>query len=72
MDNVSRTVRFKREEVDLIERFLEVNPFFDFSSLTRVALTQFIQDPKLPLKAIPMPKGFASPTSSRPEVPYGN
>ena len=53
MDNVSRTVRFKKGETEQIDLFLMENPFFDFSSLTRVALVQFIQDPKLPLKGIP-------------------
>ena len=57
METVSRTVRFKKDEADLIDRFLQSNPFFDFSSLTRIAMMQFIQDPRLPLNAVKPPQG---------------
>jgi hypothetical protein len=52
METVSRTVRFKKEEADLIDRFLAENPIFDFSTLSRVALLRFIKDPKLELRAL--------------------
>jgi hypothetical protein len=52
LDTVSRTVRFKKNEADLIDRFLRENPFFDFSSLSRVAVLRFIKDPKLDLRPI--------------------
>lgn len=48
----SRTVRFTKEELKAIEQFLEQNPFFDFSTLTRVAIKAFLEDPKLPLRAV--------------------
>ncbi len=52
METVSRTVRFKKEELKLIEQFLEQNPFFDFSTLTRVAITEFIKRPSLQIKGV--------------------
>ena len=48
----TKTVRFKKEEAELVERFLKHNPFFDYSSLCRTAVIQFIQNPKLPLKSV--------------------
>lgn len=50
--SVSRTVRFKSEELLEIEEFLSLNPMFDFSSLTRVAISRFIRDPQLTLKPL--------------------
>lgn len=47
MSGLTRTVRFKASELAQIERFLEQNPIFDFSSLTRLALYQFIKNPQL-------------------------
>lgn len=44
-DTVSRTIRFKTEDVELIDEFIEKNPIFDFSSLTRIALRKFIENP---------------------------
>jgi hypothetical protein len=42
--------------VKLIEEFLEKNPFFDFSSLTRTAVNEFIRNPNLLIQGIDLPK----------------
>jgi hypothetical protein len=47
VETISRTVRFKSNEVRLIDEFLEKNPVFDFSTLTRIALLEFIKNPSL-------------------------
>ncbi len=52
MAKVTRTVRFKKEEADLIGRFLKENPIFDFSSLARTALLEFIKNPILKIRPV--------------------
>lgn len=51
-DTVSRTVRFKTEELKLIDEFLKSNSFFDFSTLTRIALMEFIKNPSVQIKPV--------------------
>lgn len=48
----TRAIRFSQNEEKLIQEFLKQNPFFDFSTLARTAITTFIQDPRLILKAV--------------------
>jgi len=36
----------------MIEEFLDQNPFFDFSSLARTAIQQFVRDPRLEIKGV--------------------
>jgi len=63
LENLSRTVRFKAIEIKLIDEFISKNPLFDFSSLTRLAVLEFIENPKLhitpvdPRKSRPISKG---------------
>lgn len=52
MESQSRTIRFKSAEIKMIEEFLSKNSFFDFSSLTRLAVLEFIKRPALRLVAI--------------------
>jgi hypothetical protein len=52
VQSIPRTVRFNTDELQLIDEFLKHNPFFDFSTLVRVATAEFIQDPRLQLKAV--------------------
>jgi hypothetical protein len=52
VENLSRTVRFKESELKLIEEFLERNPFFDFSSLTRIAVIGFIKQPSVQITPV--------------------
>ena len=61
-DSVSRTVRFKKDEADLIDRFLESNAFLDFSTLSRIAIMQFIRDPRLQLRPIQAELGSSNDT----------
>lgn len=42
-----RGVRFTEKEEVLIEEFLRKNPFFDFSTLAKVAILEFIKKPEL-------------------------
>ncbi len=52
METVSRTIRFNSEDIELIDEFLDKNTFLDFSSLTRLALMEFIKNPKLQITPI--------------------
>ena len=42
-----RTVRFDKKELERIEEFLKMNPFLDFSTLTRLSVQRFIENPNL-------------------------
>lgn len=44
---VVKTVRFKEEEIKLIEDFLIENPAIDFSTLVRLAVGKFVNSPSL-------------------------
>jgi hypothetical protein len=48
----TRAVRLTTEEDKMVQQFLELNPFFDFSTLTRTAILQFIENPKMNLKPV--------------------
>ena len=48
----TRAIRFPKEEERQIEEFLEQNPFFDFSTLARMAILDFIKNPKITIKAV--------------------
>jgi hypothetical protein len=47
-----RTVRFDKKELARIEEFLKANPFFDFSTLTRISIQRFIENPDFKINAI--------------------
>lgn len=51
-DTVSRTIRFKPADLELIDAFLDQNPIFDFSSLTRTAVLGFIKNPQIEIRAV--------------------
>ena len=42
-----RGVRFTEQEEAMIEEFLRKNPFFEFSTLAKVAILEFIKKPEL-------------------------
>lgn len=42
-----RGVRFTNQEEVLIEEFLKKNSFFDFTTLAKVAILEFIKKPQL-------------------------
>lgn len=52
MAKTIRTVRFSQEEINRIVSFLEQNPFFDFSTLARLAIRKFIENPEIQVKGI--------------------
>ena len=47
-----RGVRFTAQEEALIEEFLRKNQFFDFSTLAKVAILEFIRKPELNFTAV--------------------
>ncbi len=44
---IVKTVRFKEDEMESIEAFLQENPALDFSTLIRLAVGKFITSPSL-------------------------
>lgn len=44
-----RGIRFTAEEENQIERFLKSNPLIDFSTVARIAILEFIKNPKINL-----------------------
>lgn len=48
----TRTLRLSETEDRLVEEFLKRNKFFDFSSLTRIALMSFIEKPDLTITPV--------------------
>lgn len=42
-----RGVRFTEQEEKLIDEFIRKNPFFDFSTLAKVAILEFIRKPAI-------------------------
>ena len=47
-----RGVRFTVQEEALIEEFLKKNPFFDFSTLAKVAILEFVRKPNINFTAV--------------------
>lgn len=52
MNKIIRTVRFSTFEIKKIEEFLKQNSFLDFSSLARMAINHFIENPTVQIKPI--------------------
>ena len=52
----TRAIRFSSQEEEKIEEFLKENSFLDFSSLARLAILGFIQDPKIEIRPINIKK----------------
>ena len=48
----TRAIRLSENEEKMIQEFLRKNPFFDFSSLARTAIVQFIQNPSLEIRPV--------------------
>jgi hypothetical protein len=46
----TKAVRFSDTEEKAIKEFLKRNPYFDFSTLARMAIISFIENPNLKLK----------------------
>ena len=67
MASVTRTVRFKKEEGDLIDEFLRRNPFLDFSTLARLSIARFIDNPELKIRRVESKSGRHDRRHSRNE-----
>ncbi|MGE3759558.1 MAG: hypothetical protein AB7H97_17465 [Pseudobdellovibrionaceae bacterium] len=63
MSKFVRTVRFDDKQMKRIEEFLERNTFLDFSSLTRMAIDQFVQNPTVQI--LPIVKAKKTPQKER-------
>jgi hypothetical protein len=48
----TKAVRFSEEDEKLIKKFIDENPYFDFSTLARIAILNFIKNPSLNLKPV--------------------
>lgn len=46
----TKAVRFSEKEDEEIKEFLKNNPFLDFSTLARLAIQKFIENPEIQLK----------------------
>ena len=76
MSDIVKALRLPKKDWEQIERFLELNPFFDFSTLARVSISEFIKNPKLDLVGVvsattPAPRQKIRTLRSK-EVPLGN
>lgn len=49
-ESIVKTIRFNSREIKEIEEFLENNPLLDFSTLIRMSVTKFTQEPEFKLK----------------------
>ncbi len=47
-----RTVRFDKKDLSKIDEFLKQNTFLDFSSLARMSITRFIENPTVQIKPL--------------------
>jgi hypothetical protein len=52
MSKSVRTVRFDKADLIKIEEFLKQNSFLDFSSLARISINNFIENPSVQIKPI--------------------
>ncbi len=50
--SATRTIRFSEADVRDIDLFLSENPFFDFSTLARIAIREFMLNPQLQIKSL--------------------
>lgn len=57
----TKAIRISDEEDKAIREFLKNNPFFDFSTIARMAILQFIENPTVKLK----PSKIESKNSSK-------
>ena len=55
-----RTVRFDKKDLQKIEEFLKQNSFLDFSSLARISINNFIENPTVQIKPLNNSQQIAS------------
>lgn len=46
----TKAIRFSEKEDKAIKQFIENNPYFDFSTIARMAILKFIENPQIDLK----------------------
>lgn len=46
----TKAIRFSDKEDKAIKDFIEKNPYFDFSTIARMAILNFIEKPEIELK----------------------
>ncbi|MFG1503692.1 hypothetical protein [Halobacteriovorax sp. ZH5_bin.2] len=46
----TKAIRFSEKEDKAIKDFIEKNPYFDFSTIARMAILNFIEKPEIKLK----------------------
>jgi len=56
----TRTIRFNDEDIRDIDKFLKQNSIFDFSTLARIAIRRFIENPMVEVKGINEPSTVRS------------
>ena len=61
----TRAIRFNDKEEEAIKDFLEKNPYFDFSTVARMAIINFIENPEL--KLVPTTLNSESKKQERPK-----
>ncbi|MBT4791854.1 MAG: hypothetical protein HON90_09810 [Halobacteriovoraceae bacterium] len=54
----TKGIRLSDSEERLVNEFLKKNPFFDFSSMARTAISKFIEDPQIKLTPIKRTKRY--------------
>lgn len=47
---IIKTIRFTTEEVRKIDSFIEKNDFLDFSTVVRMAVTRFLENPEIAIR----------------------
>jgi len=48
----TKAVRFSEEEEKIINEFLRSNAFFDFSTLARMSIMNFVKNPEMKLNPV--------------------
>ena len=52
----TKAIRFSDKEDKAIKEFIKNNPYFDFSTIARMAILNFIENPKIELKPTKLEK----------------
>ncbi len=61
----TRTIRFNETDLRDIDRFLKQNPIFDFSTLARVAIRQFIENPSVAVRGLGATENISKKAAKR-------
>ena len=61
----TRAIRLSPAEEAKIQKFLALNPFFDFSSLARLAILKFVENPELHITPLLPAKSRKNPNEGK-------